>query len=252
MRACVKHGRHFLVEKPIASSAYGLDEIREAARDLIAHVGYNLRFHATVVRASSLISDDAIGRILHASFEYGSYLPGWRPKTDYRANYAASSSDGGIILDDIHEIDLACHILGMPTHIQCTAMNTLTLGIHHEETADIILSGQPMCPVTSVHMDYLQHAPTRKFKLIGTKGTLNADLNRAQLSISRFGADSIESYDEASYDPNEMYVKEMQHFLSAVQSGKSDESLGITAGIQTLRLALLSRKSSALKRSVEL
>jgi len=250
MRACVKFRRPFLVEKPIASAMHGLNDLKSEMGDLVAHVGYNLRFHPTVHRVLEHLKSGSVGRILHSTFEYGSYLPGWRPSSNYLQNYAASKDDGGIILDDIHEIDLACHIFGMPGNVQCVTANTRTLGIAHEEIADITFTEQPGCNVTHIHMDYLQRIPTRRIKMIGTQGTIECDLNAARISV--FGTEKSEIYTEESYDPNVMYINEMVHFLNAVSSGKSDETLSIQAGIQSLKIALLAKKSAIQRRSGEL
>ncbi len=246
MRTCLKYDKPFLVEKPIASSTFGLEELCRDAEDrgVVTQVGYNLRFHPTVEEVRTLLKFKRVGRILHSSFEYGSYLPNWRPGKNYKENYASSREDGGILLDDIHEIDLACHLLGEPSFVQCVTTNTHTLGIPNEEIADIVLARQAMCPTTSIHMDYLQRVPTRRFKIVGTEGTIEADLIRYSLVVKK--PDGEEEFDQLR-DPNLMYQKEIDHFLQAVTEKRPDPSLTVRCGLKTLHIALLARKAGRIR-----
>jgi predicted dehydrogenase len=250
MRLCCKHRKHFLVEKPIASSVFGLDQILIDSQDLVTQVGYNLRFHPTVIAAKRTIDEGEIGKVLHASFEYGSYLPSWRPGKNYKENYAASVVDGGIILDDIHEIDLSCFLLGYPKRIHCVSTNTRSLGITHEDMADMTFTGQPGSHTSVIHMDYLQRIPTRRFKIIGTAGTVECDLNTASLAVKTI--DGVRSLRESEYDPNIMYEREISHFVASVRDHTPDPTLTVDVGVRTLRIALLARKAGVLGRSIEL
>lgn len=246
MRACVKYDKPFFVEKPIASTALGLEDLCREAEDraIVNQIGYNLRFHPSVEEVKNLLKSNRIGKILHSSFEYGSYLPGWRPGKNYKENYAFSREDGGILLDDIHEIDLACHLLGDPSFVQCVTTNTHMLGILNEEIADIVLIRQTMCPATSIHMDYLQRVPTRRFKIVGTDGTIEADLVRYALAVRT--PDGEEVF-EQQHDTNLMYQKEIDHFLQAVADNRTDPTLSVRCGLKTLHIALLARKSGRIR-----
>ena len=242
MWACVSMMKPFLVEKPITSSMAGLEELCQAVHEkkIVTQVGYNLRFHPVVERVREMVLGEAVGKTLFSSIEYGSYLPSWRPGKDYKANYASSQQDGGIILDDIHEIDIACHLFGDPEYVTCSSVNTGALGIASEEVANITLQGQSRSGLTAVRMDYLQRTPTRRIKVVGAEGTIEADLNSFSLKVD--GEEMMER--PHKFEANQMYVREVDHFLSRVRSGEADSSMDVSRGKKTLSVALLAKASA--------
>jgi predicted dehydrogenase len=105
----VREGVHLFMEKPLCHSPEGMSEFAALveSKKVVSMVGCNMRFHPGPARVKQLLSEGRIGRILFARLHTGSYLPKWRPSTDYRTNYAArEETGGGCILDWIHEIDL--------------------------------------------------------------------------------------------------------------------------------------------------
>lgn len=252
MWECVKRDKSFLVEKPIASTIEGLPELQAEIdrRGIVTQVGYNLRFHPAVKATQRQIFSGALGEILTSKIEYGSYLPRWRPGKSHKDNYAASREDGGIILDDIHEIDIACHLFGLPGSVTCSAVNTGHLEIECEEAATIVLTGQPGCYSTTITMDYLQMIPTRTIKVVGTDGVLFADLIAGSVSVETTEEESSSIIDK--FDANQMYVDEMRKFLRDVGMRSVDPDLDVAAGIETLKIALAARKSSLLRKEVSL
>jgi predicted dehydrogenase len=73
----VRAGCHVLVEKPVSHDLDGLDELaREAAlRNVTVLVGYQYRFHPTLLRARDWLAEGAIGELVAAHAHWGEYLP---------------------------------------------------------------------------------------------------------------------------------------------------------------------------------
>src|SRR5256885_570687 len=84
-----------LVEKPLVERSGALPKQSFAA----GRVGYNLRCHPLVAMLKSQV--DACGGITSANIYVGSYLPDWRPGTDYRESYSAKRAEGGGVLRDL-------------------------------------------------------------------------------------------------------------------------------------------------------
>lgn len=119
-----RKGCHLFLEKPLCHSATGMPEFvgLVESKHIVSMVGCNMRFHPGPARVKQLLSEGRIGRILFARVHTGSYLPQWRPATDYRTNYAArEETGGGCILDCIHEIDLTRWYLGEVREVVCMA-----------------------------------------------------------------------------------------------------------------------------------
>jgi predicted dehydrogenase len=108
----VEHGKHVLLEKPAAIGHRPLQDLAAAAveRNVIVRVGYNHRFHPSLVKAKSLVSSGDYGKLLWIRGRYGH---GGRVgyETEWRADRARSG--GGELLDQgSHLIDLVRFIAG--------------------------------------------------------------------------------------------------------------------------------------------
>jgi predicted dehydrogenase len=243
-------GKHVLVEKPLDTSMARISELESALGKKYVNfqVAYNLRHHPVVTQAQFQIRH--VGRILSARFEYGSFLPNWRPGTDHKTNYAAHPDDGGIIMDDIHELDLVCFLVGREfSQLSCVASNIGDLGLSREDTADISVVVKHGClesvyevPV-SVHMDYLQRTPIRKFRIVGTEGTLEGDLNSPSLVLNTNSFTTQFKFDK--FDTNSMYVSELKAFLQDCKSLYVCNGLtGLKHALDSLKMAVAARESA--------
>jgi predicted dehydrogenase len=213
----VQAGAHVFIEKPLSHTLDGVDELIAEAkvRQRVVQVGYNLRFYPGLQKVKQLVDDGAIGRILWARVEVGQYLPDWRPWQDYRQSYTARRDlGGGIILDASHELDYVIWLLGQPTEVRCMAGKVSDLEVDVEDCATVLLrfaSGAH----ADVHMDFVQRGYARSCKLVGEQGTIIWDYPAHQVRIYRTGTDSWEVI-PYTFNSNDMYVAEVQHFLGCV------------------------------------
>ena len=128
---------------------------------------------ALLVRVRRLLGEGAIGRVIAARIHTGSYLPEWRPGTDYRRSYSASSTrGGGAILDCIHEIDLALWYFGPGVLSASATVPAHTLGLEVEGLAEILIRHDSGV-LSSVHLNFIQRDYQRECRIIGTAGTLS-------------------------------------------------------------------------------
>ncbi len=182
-------------------------------------VGCNMRFHPGPARVKQLLNEDRIGRILYARLHTGSYLPQWRPLTDYRANYAArEETGGGCILDCIHEIDLTRWYLGEVREVVCMAGHVSSLEIATEDVAAIVcrhISGA----ISEIHLDYVQQTYERGCQIVGEKGSIFWDFSQKQVRWFDGGTGQWTTFSQPDrWEVNQMYVDEMKHFIDSVSS----------------------------------
>lgn len=175
-RAAIELGVPVLVEKPLALDAARAAELDHLARErgVMLSVAMNLREHPGVRGLSTLIAEGAIGDVMHASAWCGSWLPGWRPGSDYRASYSARSElGGGVMLDvAVHELDYLLWLTGPARSVSALARQVSELETDVEDVALIsmeLASGG----VAAVTVDYLDHSYTRGCRIVGSQGTLH-------------------------------------------------------------------------------
>ncbi|MBI4789815.1 MAG: Gfo/Idh/MocA family oxidoreductase [Chloroflexi bacterium] len=237
-------GAHVFIEKPIAHALDGLDKLLDAARKhhRLIYVGYNLRFHAGLLKLKELLDGGAIGRLLSIQAEAGQYLPDWRPTQDYRAGYNVSAAmGGGIILDASHELDYVRWLGGEVESVYCAAGHLSDLEMDVEDTAAITLRLSKNI-LAEVHVDCVQRGYSRTCKLIGAEGTLLWDFKAGV----RVGQDSFLPF---APDPNEMYLAEMRHFLACVR-GEDEARVDGETGKRVLEIALAAKKSAATRTEI--
>src|ERR1044071_7682623 len=245
---------HLFIEKPLSSSRAGIDRLQRAVKqsELITLVGCNLRFHPGLMTVKQLMDDGAVGHVIAARVEVGQYLPDWHPWEDYRESYSARRElGGGVILDAIHEIDYIRWLNGEVAAATCFAGKLSRLEIDTEDTAAILLRFANGA-VGEVHVDYVQRAYSRSCQIIGEEGTLYWDYGAG--TVRWFSAQTKEwkvYSNPPEWEPNQMYLDEMKHFLRCL-AGKEDPAQDVFEAARVLQIALAARKSAQQQRWIKL
>lgn len=242
----VRAGADVLIEKPLAASLCGIEELLGEAghHGTTALVGCNLRFHPGLALVQRLATGGAIGRVLSTRIEFGSWLPDWRPRQDYRLSYAARrETGGGVVLDAIHELDYARWLLGEVEAVSCFAGSLSALGLETEDVAAILLRFESGA-IGEVHLDYVQRAYSRTCQLIGEEGTLHWSWAAGEVRLYRATAGSWRTFAiPESWVPNQMYVDELEHFLACLD-GDETPMLDLPNAARVLEIALAALESA--------
>jgi predicted dehydrogenase len=247
--AAASAGAHIFIEKPVSNSIGGLDELLSVvrARQLICYVGYHFRFHPGLIRMKELIDGRFFGNILSVQAEIGEYLPNWHRFEDYRQMYAARGDlGGGVILSQIHEMDLIYWFFGLPKTIFSRGGKLSKLEIDVEDTASSLMQYEGphgRFPIT-LHQDFLQRPPVRTFKVSGDAGMAEIDLMRNCLAMYHEQNDKLEELNFTELNRNDMFLAQARHVLECITQRKAPK-VDLHAGIQSLRLALAAKASLA-------
>jgi len=248
LRDAIVAGKPVLVEKPLGHDAeLAVRLVRLAgARGVVLAVSHNLRFRPVVRQVKNFLNEGAIGKPAWARFCCASWLPDWRPGSDYRGNYAADPRTGGVIFDSIHEFDLAVHLLGPAVLRGAAVERTGLLEIASEDLADIALGHDSGCQ-TTIHLDYVTRPRRRTLEIGGPGGALFADLRTGTVKVT--GASGAAQVDYTQpFDPNDEYLAAMQDFLDAA-AGRGAPACPATDAVETLKLACAARSFAGLPQS---
>ena len=254
--AAAQAGAHIFIEKPVANSMAGLDELLSVVtvRKLVCYVGYNFRFHPGPIRMKELIDSNFFGNILTVKAEIGEYLPNWHKYEDYRQMYAAREDlGGGVILSQIHEMDLIYWFFGLPATIACRGGKLSNLEIDVEDTASSLMQYEgPLgrFPI-ALHQDFLQRPPVRTFKVAGDAGVAEMDFMQNCLKIYGEQGDKLEDLTFPEFKRNDMFLNQTRHLLECI-TANAKPLVELHAGMQSLRLALAARKSLATGSEIQL
>lgn len=176
MRACVAAGLPFLVEKPLAVTLDGVDEVlAEVERTgLLARVGYIRRIAPEVRQLRARIAEGKIGALKLAYLNSSQEFPKYRP--DYRSTYySRPEMGGGAILDAAsHSFDMLISIMGRPVTVGAMYDRLVLEGSQTEDTClvSILFESGAMANVT---INQFQKRNVAQAEFIGTHGNLKLD-----------------------------------------------------------------------------
>jgi predicted dehydrogenase len=202
------------IEKPLSFDYNEMVKFLQslAQNNTISMVGCNMRFHPAVRDAKDMVQKH---KAIFARAEYGYYLPFWR-KGDYTKSYSASEY-GGIILDDIHEVDYLYWLFGKFVDMKTVFAKVSDLNIIQEDVAETSIIFEN--GVTgSVHQDYLCKNQHRQLEIHFAHERVRFELPPTNL----------------------MYKKQTEYFLDCVQR-KTRPMNGIAEAFYVLSAVLLSK-----------
>lgn len=235
-------GCHLFIEKPLSHSLDGVEELiaLTESKGLVTFVGYNLRFHPCVRALRETLQRQGLGPLLAARLEVGEYLPAWHTYEDYRQMYASRRAlGGGVVLSQIHELDLVYWLFGMPRRLFAVGGHLSCLEVDVDDTASILLDcggdGRPF-PV-HVHQDYVQRPPSRTIKVVGDAAKILVDFHALEVAVIPADGQppAVQRFD--GFDRNQMFLDEMRHFLACVR-GEASAMTSARDGRESLRIAV--------------
>ena len=207
------YNNSILIEKPLFEKPYNisLDNTNNI------YVGYNLRFSPVFEKLKLIISGQ---NILSVNAYAGSYLPEWRPDSDYQKSYSAKKNEGGGVLRDLsHELDYLVYMLGGWISVTSLGGNFSQLEIDTDDIYSIMMKTN-YCPVVSIHLNYLDRVPNRYVIVNTEKNTIKADFINKTIEIDN----NRENYD---YDRDIIYTKQHQAILNMDNSQICSFSEGV-------------------------
>jgi len=243
------------IEKPLAARSDALKNLVQlcnASRGFTM-VGYVLRFLPALHTIKKLITDGTLGEVYTARIEVGQYLPDWRPDSDYREGVSAQEKlGGGVLLELSHEIDYCTWLFGFPESVQCSRARLSPLDIDVEDSAHIIME-YPDKRI-AVQLDFLQRNANMAMQIVGSKGTLHADLINETLTLTSPEFSKGKPLEcEKLPSGNDIYLRQFDFFFAKALKEytprtpeliKFRDSCGIEHAAGVLHLVDLAKKAS--------
>jgi predicted dehydrogenase len=245
-----KTGVHLLIEKPLAASLDGVEDLIEACRghNSVLMTAYNLRFLASLQRFRELLNDGVVGRILSVRSESGQYLPSWRPDADYRTSVSSRKDlGGGVLLELSHELDYLRWIFGEVDWVTATTLRQSDLEVDVEDTAHLTLgfaadrSGNRL--VATLSIDFIRHDTTRNCTAIGEKGSLRWDALTGVVAHFESGATGWRELFRHQPLRDDSYQAEWKHFISCIDEQRVPLITG-EDGRRVLQIIQAARRSA--------
>jgi len=241
-------GLSVLCEKPLAPTAAEALSLRAWSRPgaPVTAVGCCLRFDEGLRRLRDRLGD--IGPLSSVRIECRSYLPDWRPDTDFRRSYSARAGEGGVLRDLIHEVDYALWLFGEPRAVSGRILNRGILGIQSEEQAEGIWES-PSGAMVSVGLDYLSRMPERFVRVSGDSGEIRYDFIQRKMTIRT--PRQSENEELISSLISDTYKEQLMEFLGSIAGETASRLATLEEGIRALAVCDAWRMSSEEGRFVE-
>ena len=241
------------IEKPISDSYDGLKELLQVSKkkNVPVMIGYMMRFNPCTNKLKELIDQNRIGKIYSVVLIINSYLPSWHTYEKCNEFYAGNKSlGGGVVLTEIHEIDLLNWYFGAPSRLWAVGGKLSNLDIDVEDTTSILMEQEfkkYRFPV-NISMSFVQRPPMRKMWIQGEKGSIEWDNLPSKITIDDKERDKLEIIDHSDFQRGNMFIEELKHFIDCVKENK--EPLTSLPQVINGHLTALGIKDSLKKNSI--
>lgn len=200
------------IEKPLSHHLQNIDElITEINKaDIKTYIACNLRFLDCLAFLKAHL--DANKYLINEVNAYcGSYLPDWRPATDYTKSYSANiQMGGGVNLDLIHELDYIYWLFGKPTQFSKHLSQKSTLKINAPDNANYFLEYETFN--ASIILNYYRKDAKRTLEIIFDNDTWLIDILQNNI-ISTLTGNVIFASQQKIIDT---YYLQMNYFINSI------------------------------------
>lgn len=222
----------FFIEKPIFENTnYSLESLG-LGKNQKAYVAAPMRWCGVY---KELKKELLKHRVYSVRSICSSYLPDWRPNSDYTKVYSAHKEmGGGVSLDLIHEWDYLVDLFGEPQ----TCINMQGTFSHlaiNSDDLSVYIARYPefLC---ELHLDYFGRQYRREVEVFTEEGSLKADFGSGLLCYPNG------TCKDCNEDANERYKREMDYFISYSLGTELESVNSPQKALDVLQIAL-GRKS---------
>ena len=221
--------KHMFIEKPVFTYRDLDKEKIVPPEGSVYYVACPLRYTGVIQYLRSVLPEYKVNSVRAVS---SSYLPEWRPGTDYRKTYSANKSlGGGVSTDLIHEWDYLVYLFGFPKKVFNINGHFSDLEIDTDDVSVYIGASDSM--TYELHLDYCGRSTVRRVEIFAERDTIAGDLAGNKVSFLKSG--KTVSFDE---DRNVFQKREIDAFLDMILSRKENTNtidtaaavLGLTRG----------------------
>ena len=256
-RTLAEAGVPFLLEKPLAVSLDGVDDLIETVRtaDLTARVGFVRRVRPWIRKLKADLDSGRIGDVRMASLNGSQDFAKYRP--DYQTTYYAHADmGGGAILDCAsHFVDLVLWTMGSVREVAAMYDRLVLEGV---ECEDSLLLNLRMVSGALVNLiiNQFQKPNVCTLEFMGTRGNLRVmdGEGRTEFADDDSGRWQNESFLDEAMDPQEihesLFARQAHEFMDIVD-GKPGVLCSLAEAREGLRICLAARESYRTRQIVE-
>jgi UDP-N-acetylglucosamine 3-dehydrogenase len=230
----IEHGKHVLVEKPIAFTLREAEAMVNAAKEngVKLATGHVERFNPAVSKAKELIQSGIIGEVVSASAKRVGPFP---PRI----------KDVGVTIDlAIHEVDIMFYLFDSPVSRIYAHMGSRLEKCEYEDHAEI-MSTFKNGVIGMLEVNWLTPYKKRKLEITGVDGIISIDY--IDQTVKVFG----KSTENVNIPYKEPLKEELGSFLSAVKNNEDPKITG-EDGIYALKVVTAAMKSAKDNAPVEI
>lgn len=245
-KKCLEHGKHILIEKPLAASVEEASALIELAEQhgRVLMVGHTFQYAAAVNKAKEIVESGELGDIYYINCT--------------RANLGLFQPDINVIWDLApHDISIITYILeDLPLTVNAQGKAHFKPNI--EDVATVTLNF-PNGTIAFIHNSWLDPDKIRKITIVGSKKMLVYDdiSPNEKIRIYDKGVDVPPYYDtfaefQFAYRYGDIYTprlneheplrRECEHFLECLKEGKTPRSNGYN-GLMVVSILEAANKS---------
>lgn len=214
------------VEKPWSN---GTTDFKKFSKSVLLnktpfHISFQKRFNPKFQEIFLLIKNDKIGKILTATFNVFSNVRVWHPYENWKDLYAVNSKlGGGVLLTEIHEIDLTYWFFGLPKEVFCSGGNMCEEILDIEDTVNIILIYENFS--IQINLCFMHKKQSRSFNIAGSRGDVSWSDSKDELKIEFFNNEKDSKNDDQVVLNDDMFYNQARKFLDDWDENDTIKSL---------------------------
>lgn len=218
--------KHMFIEKPVFHTVDIDYDALDWKENGIYYVACPMRYHKAIRYLREHLD---LQKVYSVRTICSSYLPEWRPESDYRQSYSAKRQlGGGVSIDLIHEWDYLIDLFGYPKKVLHAQGKYSDLEIETEDLSVYI--GCYSDKIIELHLDYFGRKSMRRMEIFMQDETVVVDLLEGKVSYEKSG--QLVSFEK---DRDDYQMRELEDFFDMIE-GKKQNTNSMQHAYEVLKL----------------